>query len=80
VESEPEGGHRWPEEEPTQRITPRLSRYQRVIRFLGGAFLLGGVDRNFGTPRNQASAPNVIGVGISGQVSREDMDGPSSDD
>jgi hypothetical protein len=80
VESKPDVGHRWPEEEPTQRIAARPSRYQRVIKFLGGAFLLGGVDRNFATPRNQASAPNVIGIDISGELSREDKDGTPSDD
>jgi hypothetical protein len=47
---------------------------------LGGAFLLGAVDRNLGTPRSQAAAPNVIGIGLSGEVSREDKHGSSPND
>ena len=80
IERDADVGHHWPEEEPSQKITPRLSRYQRLIRFLGGAFALGAVDQSLGSPRNRGTAaPDVIGIGISGEVSREDRDGPASE-
>jgi hypothetical protein len=65
-----EAMHHWPEEEATQRIEPKLRRRQRIVRFMQEAFILGGVDRNFGTPRNQDPMRNVLGVGVVGDVSR----------
>jgi hypothetical protein len=63
--------HHWPEEERSQRVEPRLSRYRRVVRFLQGAFVLGAVDRSVSMPRNQDAMSNVIGMGVSGDASRE---------
>jgi hypothetical protein len=72
--------HHWPEEELTERVEPRRSRYQRVMRFLTEAFEVGMVARSVGSPRNQDPVRNVAGIGISSERSRDANRGSSADD
>jgi hypothetical protein len=72
--------HHWPEADATQRVTPKLSRYQRLIRFLQGAAALEAVDANVGLARGQNPMPNVMGIGMSEDLARDANQGTSRED
>jgi hypothetical protein len=69
--SEGEQPLHWPDDEPTQRVEVKQTRYQRAVRFMQEAFGVGGVATSLGTPRNQDPMKNVIGIGLSADRSRE---------